>query len=483
MQQDHAAPSHPPEASGASQSGAALAGAQPPASAPAPATAPAATVPVADVGASQANTIEVSSTSAPAVAAVVTPAAVAHALPAPAIPEAPPSLDPSHPSHPPSLDPSHPSHPSHADKVEPPVHRQPAPLSPPHQQPSSPESPYVLPSGLLAAGLAAQAKYSAAFGSKSYHEVPPLDPARSGVTLDGGLPGYARPTHSMPYPATMGSFRYGDAATVAEVEADAVAASYGGGMGATPRGGHGRGPSCLSRPPREPYRQKQAEHVGVAHARIQFEDGQQGAEPPQRGRRVPAGGSLAGNPSAGGGGAGAVAHKRVAHASKPRYALSAAASVAASARKSGGHASTPAGAVPPQSARGRAAAGAHKGRPAGGQPAGAGEGFAAETQVGAVIKAIEEELKDLNGQYTRALQDLKGPEHAEGSQEKVRVHARLRALVIAMEQKGAQLNALRRTHAVLADDKLLTRGALEHAVASADRLRHFGSPSQRQVLS
>ena len=100
-----------------------------------------------------------------------------------------------------------------------------------------------------------------------------------------------------------------------------------------------------------------------------------------------------------------------------------------------------------------------------------------------MIKAIEAELKDLNGQYTRALQDLKGPQHAEGSQEKLRVHARLRALVIAMEQKGAQLNALRRTHAVLADEKLLTRGALEHAVASADRLRHFGSPSQRQVPS
>ena len=66
--------------------------------------------------------------------------------------------------------------------------------------------------------------------------------------------------------------------------------------------------------------------------------------------------------------------------------------------------------------------------------------------------------------------------------EKVQTHVRLRALVLAMKQKGAQLNTLRRTHAVLSDDRLLTRGALEHAVAAADWLRRFGSASQREVV-
>ena len=108
----------------------------------------------------------------------------------------------------------------------------------------------------------------------------------------------------------------------------------------------------------------------------------------------------------------------------------------------------------------------------------AGEGFVVEEQVGGIISGLEAELKELNAQYAKAIADLRKVETAGGAEER-ELHTKLQGLVALMEQKGAQLGALRRTHAVLTDEKLATRGALEHAVTVAHRLRKYGSASQR----
>jgi hypothetical protein len=116
-----------------------------------------------------------------------------------------------------------------------------------------------------------------------------------------------------------------------------------------------------------------------------------------------------------------------------------------------------------------------------------GELTGAQAQVMAVVRSVEAELAELNLQYKRAVAQLRAPQ-ASGEEEQV--HARLRDLVLQMEQKSAQLAALRRTHTVMTDhlsgvrDELLaTRAALEEAAETAaarfHRIRQLELEQQR----
>ena len=105
-----------------------------------------------------------------------------------------------------------------------------------------------------------------------------------------------------------------------------------------------------------------------------------------------------------------------------------------------------------------------------------GELNGASAQIVGVIRSVETELGELNLQYQRSVAELRAPQ-ASGEEE--HAHARLRDLVLQMEQKSAQLAALRRTHTVMTDhlsgvrDELLaTRGALEEAAETAAARYH-----------
>ena len=65
-----------------------------------------------------------------------------------------------------------------------------------------------------------------------------------------------------------------------------------------------------------------------------------------------------------------------------------------------------------------------------------------------VMRSIENELAELNLQYKRAVAELRVP-GASGEEESSQ--ARLRDIVLSLEQKSAQLAALRRTHTMMAD--------------------------------
>ena len=101
-----------------------------------------------------------------------------------------------------------------------------------------------------------------------------------------------------------------------------------------------------------------------------------------------------------------------------------------------------------------------------------GEGFGAQVQVETVIRSLEGELSELNGEYARAVAELRNP--TRGGEE-ASLQAQLRALVLRMEHKSSQLSALRRTHQALSDkvgavrDELReTRGALAEAAETAE---------------
>ena len=210
------------------------------------------------------------------------------------------------------------------------------------------ESPYALPTGLIAAGLAAQAKYSAAFGSKVHHSILPMDPARAGRTADGRMPSYARPTIARPYPEW-----HDDELGADEVAANAVAASYG--CGATGSGAAGsaasvaagataarstRASSHLGRAPRESYHGP-GRYVGVAHARISTMRPGGALEPHVRVSREGSALEDAYASEAAG-----ISSKRT---TQTRYALSAAAKAAAARSLGGGAPRAAAGGVPPRS--------------------------------------------------------------------------------------------------------------------------------------
>jgi predicted nucleic acid-binding Zn-ribbon protein len=104
--------------------------------------------------------------------------------------------------------------------------------------------------------------------------------------------------------------------------------------------------------------------------------------------------------------------------------------------------------------------------------------MAEELQVAAVMRAVQGELRELDGEYKRAVTELR----AAGSPlEEEEAHSKLRSVIMQMEQKSAQLAALRRTHTALADrasavrDELIqTRTALkETAETAAMRLRRI----------
>ena len=360
-------------------------------------------------------------------------------------------------------------------------------------------SAYTLPDELIAAGLAAQAKYSGAHGGPVVHDVLPMP-----THACAGMPGYARPTHAWQSNiAPSADEAYG------EHPQHPAPARSGAGGGAGGSGGGRRSadgtlgpPSCLTRPAREPYREKQVQYVGIAHARISFDDeenakpehaaafGARGQTQHQHGQtqqqRVRSGASS--------GGGGSRNSKQPQQQQPPpqqqsqrgvsatRKPFCASAHTAASARRPPPTPSAALGtSTPTPTSRSRAVPSKVAevlSRDSSGAAVDGiidGEGFGAAVQVASVIHSLEAELQELNGQYARCVNELRHPVvAADGIADDHALQARLRGLVLSMEQKAAQLAALRRTHTSLTEsanavrsELLTTRGALKQAAETA----------------
>ena len=85
-----------------------------------------------------------------------------------------------------------------------------------------------------------------------------------------------------------------------------------------------------------------------------------------------------------------------------------------------------------------------------------GNGRAA-VQISEVIRSVEHELEELNLSYQRSVATLRLPTATEDEDASVQI--RLRDLVLSMESKGAQLAALRRSHAMLSQPFVELRGS------------------------
>ena len=85
--------------------------------------------------------------------------------------------------------------------------------------------------------------------------------------------------------------------------------------------------------------------------------------------------------------------------------------------------------------------------------------------------AIEDELRDLNVQYSSAVAQLKGMDASEASDQ---MAGHLRGIVLSMERKSAQLATVRRSHNKMLDEisaareeVIRTRSALEETAETA----------------
>ena len=344
---------------------------------------------------------------------------------------------------------------------------------------------YALPEDLLRAGAAARAKYSGGVcGEPTVHGVPPMPSVDAALGSE-----YARPTRAW------------ESRLRSESPEPEPAA---GGTQSLRRSGP---PSCLTRAA-EPYREKRVEYVGVAHARIRYEEDDEEAAAAAETRRGNSGNRSRSLSPPRGGTRSAPCTPRAAacgsassSASSARLAASRRGLATCNGRSSGGAAAR--GGRPPwgvgcssRSGGGgarnvasvpTAALGVRRPVPSDRSvptPQGAAavlgmDGYAhvdvvagdAALQVAGVIRSVEDELGELNRQYIDAVAMLRAP-GASGQEEAV--HARLRTLVLQLEQKSAQLGALRRTHTSLTeslggvrDELLRTRSALQEAVDTA----------------
>ena len=312
---------------------------------------------------------------------------------------------------------------------------------------------------VVAEGRDAFAKYSAAHGERTVHRVPPMPTMEATVEAHSGADGvgsYARPTEAW------------DRRMLESLEPPPYSAR---------RRGMPGPPSCLTR---EPYSAPKVQYVSVADARIQWDDGnreeqQQQQQPPPQPPSLTtrhATTTAAAAQRAAGGGRGGGSKRASSNVPSNKRAFCAMSSAQSSSRTH--RHITPSTSAPKPMPH-------LKGRPVPRKVAevllrdSSGlidyEGYGAGLEVRNVIKSLEYELQDLNTQYSRTVAELRKP-MSTGEEEGV--HARMRTVVLQMEQKSAQLSALRRTHTQLTnqvgavrDELAITRGALEEAAETA----------------
>lgn len=326
---------------------------------------------------------------------------------------------------------------------------------------------------VLAEGAATQIKYSAAGGGPIVHPVPPMP------TLEAALgPGFARPTHAwygrlgvdtdVLEPYREASVRHGALESTLRKAPPTL------GDGAS---GSAAPPSFLERAQRPRLRDRVEEYVGVAHARIQWEDP---SDEDEGGAASRSERTATANPPTARGRASSAPRTRGTKGGSaptaPKKAFCASCHASASQRS----APTPSAALghrkPAPSARARAVP--REAEEVLARDASAlleADGMSAALQVQGVIRSIEDELGELNLQYKRTVASLQrqaGGAPGAGGEEAL--HARIRGLVLRMEEKGAQLSSLRRTHTALTekvdavrDELLRTRGALQETAEAA----------------
>ena len=293
---------------------------------------------------------------------------------------------------------------------------------------------------VLAEGAATQIKYSAAGGGPIVHPVPPMP------TLEAALgPGFARPTHAwygrlgvdtdVLEPYREASVRHGALESTLRKAPPTL------GDGAS---GSAAPPSFLERAQRPRLRDRVEEYVGVAHARIQWEDPSDEDEGGAR-KRADGDGKSAHRPRRAVERAANARHEGRQRADGAQEGVLRVVPRVASQRS----APTPSAALghrkPAPSARARAVP--REAEEVLARDASAlleADGMSAALQVQGVIRSIEDELGELNLQYKRTVASLQrqaGGAPGAGGEEAL--HARIRGLVLRMEEKGAQLSSLR----------------------------------------